>query len=282
MLTRRTFGAERLTWGMVFCLLLPLACRTAADRPGAPPSPSQRLAVFLTAKRQFTLEQASFTDLLMALNQQTGVSFVADGEPLLKTAEINFTGTGRDLLDYLVDLFDYRWKASKSGGVVLNKRFRNPNDVPQTHPGEMVRTAHNILNAMRVVTFDIHQEEQRRRLSFGIGWQPMIFDLANSFTPDQRQLLKLGRKLTPMDMTPPQFALLEDVVCTCALSPFRGVWIDLELAYAAIPRGYIKVADYNESIGPCLLLLDKDQQTIPADLYIYSSRATHQVIEGNP
>ena len=209
---------------LAFCLFAPTRVSTQHA-----PLRSQVLdrEVEVRAKR------ASLPGILEDLATRYGIAVLADGWPLRDTADLDFRGSLRDALDRIAEAFDYTWKLSSKGMVLLNKRFKNPDERPQLNLLELRHVAKEMLTALPPVeSAEDHTD-----------WGKMIVTLADMLSPEQTQMLQSGKKLAASDLTPAQRILLERIILTRGFSVPRGVWERLYFQLDNMKSSVVQLVD---------------------------------------
>ena len=200
MRQRSTFDIRQIL--PVLCLtaaltLLPRLCM-AQNRPA--PLPFVEHA-FLKRAVQIYARQTTFPDAIAKLSTTAGISVMTDGVPDKAKADLDVTGTVRQALDAICAAFDCRWSVSKTGIVMLSRRFADPAERPQVHLLEMQRMLRDIRAALDVVPPEI----------VGAKYGKLLERLADSFSDEQLAASKAGM-LTGADLDAEQFVWLNGAI----------------------------------------------------------------------
>jgi hypothetical protein len=159
-------------------------------------------------------KHSSLADILKEMAEKYGVRAAVEGTPLRERADITFQGTLREALDRLSDLFDYQWRVSRSGVILMNKRFTDPNDIPQMLLQEYRQVAKDQLAVLPDTAPDPDHER----------WGELLLSLARTLTASQLQALNQGARLSPGDLTPQQRRLFDQAIYARIYGPPRGIW----------------------------------------------------------
>lgn len=92
---------------------------------------------------------ATMQQALEQLAAQAGISILADGIPNAKRLNIETQATAENTLTQIADTFDYSWTLSKTGFVLMQKRFTDEHERPEVVPDEMRAATRNILSLMQ-------------------------------------------------------------------------------------------------------------------------------------
>jgi hypothetical protein len=133
---------------------------------------------------------------------------------VVPAADLDFSGTLRQGLDRIAEVFDYSISIGKPAVVTMMKRFENPDDLPQLNAAEIRQTAVDMLKILPQVPYDPDP------LSFGYE----IRRLAKSLSTDQFAALNAGSRLAPADLRPDQRAALVEIVQVRSFGMPASVW----------------------------------------------------------
>ncbi len=217
--------------GAVLCGFLLTSCGGRAQTKLEPSTLSKPLPV-LQKPLKIHLKQQSFTEMLTAFRQASGLNLMADGSPRLQKADLDLEGTVKQGLDQLAKTFDYRWNLSKSGIVLLNKRFQDHLEAPQTNPGELKHAARQIVDELSAIPFDRRKD----------GYVLQLQELGRSLDETQWLQLKSGQRLTQTQLTPNQFDLLQNGANAAYYGEVYTHWNDFLTLLAALPDSYVLVS----------------------------------------
>jgi hypothetical protein len=178
----------------------------------------------LNAKRQSLLE------MLRLVIPSQGAGFVIDGDPVMRTADLQINGSAGEVLDRIADLFDYSWSATPEGIVVLNKRFKTSDDRPQVKVPEMLAMARDVTRAFDAMSFDRSNR-----------WEVPLLSLANSLSVDQLNALKAGRVLKGASLTAHQLELLQSALLTNTFATSAEAWYEFRTQLAGIGESVVSL-----------------------------------------
>jgi len=199
-------------------------------------------------KVQLQAVKMSLDDMLEVVTKQTQVSILVDDEPILENTSLTFDGSLHDTLDKVADSFDYTWRVSRAGVVLMSKRFKNPNERPQMNMPEMRDMAREIVRALTLVDY-IRDEAQANEA---------VRRLFQSLTPAQHNALESGARVYGAELQPEQRATLQQAIFTRTFLPALKLWED------AIPR--------LENLQHSTLLARPRTPTPPTHDYFYRYR----------
>lgn len=185
-----------------FCLVLlvwGLSSATAGQQ-NKPDLPFSQHA-FLVKKVTLRQKRISLADSLGTVSRLAQISIVTDGAPDKLEADIDCDGTVRDVLNQLGVVFDLSWTVSKSGIVLMARRFTDPHERPQMHVSEMRGVVRDLARAFADVPAGKSQADAN-------AW---INQLAHSLSPEQDAGLQTHR-LTGNDLRPDQADLLGNII----------------------------------------------------------------------
>lgn len=142
-----------------------------------------------------------------SLSDQARVVFVAEGAPLIPTlaaGKAPHFAEPTPLLEVVTKLaaaFDYKIVDRQFNVFALQKRYSDPRDLPAVTPEECVASLQEILRLSEPYNPNI---KIARGQSLG---KPLIGDLLESLTPEQRQALQ-NQRLRVQELSPPQKSLV--------------------------------------------------------------------------
>ncbi len=158
------------------------------------------------------LRKQPLRDAVRLISASAGISILVDGSPLRDSKDIDFTGPAQDGLDRVADEFDYTWTVSKSGIVLMTKRFSDDSERPQANAIELGQSARDIVRAMRALPI----LDRSLAECFGL--------LAGAFTPGQAGWLERGGFLRIGDFAPAQRQLAVKAISTNMLRGSLEAW----------------------------------------------------------
>jgi hypothetical protein len=223
-------GRIGLAAGATLCLLFSAAVSVRAQAVNSDQAPHLKpVPAFLKQPFQARLQNMPLEQILEMIRKTGGINIVVDGEPVRTKADFDLSGTLQDALDRVADTFDYNWTVTKSGVVLMTKRFKDPEEHPQANLPEMRQMAKDILDALSLATHDTDDQ----------AWSKQLETLAHSFTPAQFQALHAGQRLHGSDLAPDQLSLLRQATWSTFTYP-RQVWEELSAKLDAMPDSYIE------------------------------------------
>lgn len=158
-------------------------------------------------------QKMSMADALALVSTQAGLNIVAGDVPRRAYADIDVSGTVREVLDAIGKRFDYRWTQSRLGGILFSKQFNNPEEHPQINQAEAIETAKTILHILGFLG-------QHPNISLIV---PDLHALYNSLTPTQRQNLLEGHSLLTRNL----YTRQQQIVYKAILDQGFGEWFDI-------------------------------------------------------
>jgi hypothetical protein len=190
----------------------------------------------LSRAAQLSAKQTSMSDMLATLSASAHISILADGEPVLKKADVICAGTLREALDKVADTFDYTWSITKGGIVLLSKRFKSPDERPQVNLPETLELMRNVVRALQTVDYDPDPSHATT----------LVREALQSFTPQQTHDLESGVKLSGASLLPQQKALLTQAIATRTFAEALRMW---EAALPTIENMPISRVEARKRIG---------------------------------
>ena len=79
----------------------------------------------------------TFADGIAALAAQTKHLILVDGTPIAAATDWELHDSAKSVLDTFCARYDYDWTVNSRGAILMQKRFFDPNDLPQMHLAEM-------------------------------------------------------------------------------------------------------------------------------------------------
>ena len=217
------------------CVFLCLTGRAAHSQGAAPAKPPAWLAQPVTiVSREYT-----FKGLLKAISSATGRTILADGEPLKATITEGFSGSAREVLDKAADRFDFSWVVNSRNTILLNKRFHDSDDIPQTHLPEMQRMGKDIMTALDALHFDSNVTHDKLILN----------QLYNSLSPQQKEVLANRQPLKFQDVSAEQAEVMKQAIMNNAASALYSVWDHVSQQLMGVPTSSLYTQVY-EALAP--------------------------------
>lgn len=189
---------------------------------------------FLNKTVALSEHSKSLSSILDVLGHSIPFNVVVDGEPVRKAADISSAGSLRDALDQLCDLFDYDWTVTKSGIILLSKRFKAENERPQLNLPEMRQTFRDILAAIK--PFDVKEDST-----------PTLRKLISTFTEEQSSFLNNKGKLSGGDLRADQYDLLVSAILYSHFTHFVSVIEQLLPHLDGMTSSYLQPRPFGDS-----------------------------------
>lgn len=183
---------------------------------------------------KFVIDKRSFAAILTALSRQIGKNIVVDDEPLLKSAAFNIDGTTKDVLDKVAATFDYSWTLSRSGVIMLTKRFQSPDEVPQMNLPELRQMVKQSLAALSNVQCDTQED----------WWCFQCKTLFELFSSQQQQDLKAGQSIGYADWTAEQRTLTRQMVVNRRFAGILRGWKYIDMMLSGFSRAAVQMQRY--------------------------------------
>ena len=197
------------------------------------PSPSE---AWKTKDLHYHDKKISLLQAMQRFAEQTGKGYFIDGEPLQKDMELDFDLTAKDALDKIAEAFDYTWTLSRHQVILLNKRFKDPDDLPQMQYREMRHMAQDILSVWPAPSSPVRSQ-----------WYP--FDhrsiyagnaLYRTLTAEQLAYLQTGQKLTYDQLSEPQQDIIALGINNELVGTTRDAWDMLGACMDNLPRSVLQ------------------------------------------
>lgn len=227
----------------------PCIARKTADIPA-----------FLKQTFHADAEKRTFAELAVLLREKYRVSILTDGESKRENVTMGFDGNLKTALDKIADAFDYTW-TTKSGIVLMNKRFKSKDEQPQANLSEMRQMTKEIVGIFHSVPFNADSKQ----------WSPMLQNLAHSFSPEQAQILLDGQTLQGSQLSAPQLSLLTQAIYTRTFAGPLPVWEALLFQLEGISSSYLLAKLRNEQT-------ESDVPQPPFDLFYMTRDKTGKVL----
>lgn len=204
----------------------------AQQRPRAAPDLARRVV-------SVKFDKAAFSDILATITQQVGCNILVDGQPIRATASFAFDGAASSCLDRVSDEFDLTWTISRSGIILMQKRFHDPHELPQVPVGEMRETARDILRLMRGIPGADRGDLQ----------DPLFKTLGASLTPDQKARLLKPEAVPITDLFPAQRSIVYEAIVNIVCAHTYRAWRRLSEELDGLPRSFVTRARFGAE-GP--------------------------------
>ena len=198
--------------------------------------PSQSISPLPTASISVKFIGVPFSKILSVLSKQFKLNILTDGTPVLNQAEIEMTGSPKEVLDRIADVFDFRWSLSKHGVILFTKRFKNPDEHPQMHLQEMQHMVQDILSFWPRRPGDIK------------GSIYPLNALYRTFSPEQLQRLQNGQALSLDQLDEQQRSLVQLALQNNLMRNSRDVWEKTSAELGGMPKkGYFQWRFWREA-----------------------------------
>jgi hypothetical protein len=231
---RRSFWLKKwiLFIYLMPALLLSLAQQSLAQQHSELPASFQRQC-------KLHLENASLESIIQTLMKTGRISILVDGNPRRESDTLDLQGTLVEVLDRVARDFDYRWKVTKSGVVLMTKRFSAPLERPQLNLPEMQQMAKDMDQVLSTLPGDASGPVSNTRLG------AIMKELMSSLTPTQMQALNAGTKLRSVDLDPVQAQLLGQALLTQAFDHERVAVRELIEWLDALPHSSLSAKRFS-------------------------------------
>lgn len=90
------------------------------------------------------VKAATLEAMVALLAKQINCNIVMDDSPHHEPIDFTMEITARKALDRIASAYDYEWRLTRQGIVVLNKRFADPTEFPQMNIAEWKQTAKEV------------------------------------------------------------------------------------------------------------------------------------------
>lgn len=210
---------------------------------------------FASRRVVIQIKDATMAALLEAISAQTGVSIMTDGAPRRASAELNYSGIADEALHRVADLFDYKWRVSSAGVILMTKRFSDPDERPQVNLPEMRRVSQEIMRLLDFLPYDREPHSEGRTLTA----------LMNALEPGQVERMKAGSLLKVGTLSPRQRALVEAAVLTNTLAPTYQAWFKLYQQLTNLNQSWLQArkVDFPIEIKSDIVIIEEPPSTPP-------------------
>lgn len=174
-------------------------------------------------------KQGSFSDVLRTLQSLGHVNVMVDGEPVLQKADLDSEGSLRDALNSIAEKFDYNWRVSRSGVILMTKRFKNLQEQPQMHPEEMRQMVKDVRKALHLAP--VNDENGRPH--------PYLRQLLLSLSKEQYKAITGNQPFYARDLHQDQFQLLMTSVWQFQIPHAFQKWDTLARILEGLPASYL-------------------------------------------
>ena len=137
MVLRRLFAFSNF---ILLCLLMSVHTMVSAQQSS-----------WKTKNVALDCKDSSMTQALEQLAAQSGVSILAEGVPAQKPFTLREKGNAEKLLTQITDTYDYAWHVSKSGVVLLTRRFTDEHETPEINAAEIHASVQDVLGILRTI-----------------------------------------------------------------------------------------------------------------------------------
>ncbi len=203
---------------------------TAQQAPASPQPVMPALPATYAQPYRQKKQTLSFAQAASLLNKTAGLSIVADGQPVLPQAALRFEGTLHQAVDQIAEAFDFSWTPTKSGVILMRKRFQADGERPQISLVEARQIAKDMIKALRSVPYDAARGT----------WSEQLQQLTHSFSPQQWQSLQTGERTSVAMLTPLQMDALTQVVLRNTFTDQMLPWERLLDELALLPDTYLQ------------------------------------------
>jgi len=185
---------------------------------------------FLDRPVTISVRQKGLVEILENLAITANIDVVTDGVPDRLAANVSVQGTVREALDQITAGFDCGWSVTKSGVVLIARRFTDPAEHPQIHLKEMQRMMRDIHSTLGLVPPEALQ----------LGFVSLLNQIAHSFTPEQAAASANGN-LSGAGLNPQQFAWLNVAILNETLAPTVAKCDEILPLMEGMPKSFLQL-----------------------------------------
>ena len=202
-----------------------------------PPSPSFVSDPRFQKPAKLDVTDRSLSQIALQLSQDYHFNVAVDGEPARLKATLKLEGTLGEVLEKFAKAFDYRWRPTRSGAVILTKAFQKPGNLPQMHLSETRQMVDDFLAALQGVPFD------------DADWTKALDDFVNALTPEQRAILRDKKEMSTNSLFPDQLRLLSRTLNNRYFGDPHQQWSTLAKVLHSMDRVRLKRVGWPQSGG---------------------------------
>lgn len=200
----------------------------------------------LDLKIDLLLNNTSFDHAIVVMRSIAHINILADGESIIDRVNLQTSGTVREVLDILADTFDYKWRMSQGGIILMTKRFQGSKQLPQIHLAEMQQMSRDINNALTLTP----------KIDYATAINPKLRQLLLSLSPEQYGSITGDQPFYIRDLPRKQMeTLIECMLQSHFTAAFRK-WETLPSLLNGFPRSYL-TADPSLTHGETTIEDDK-------------------------
>lgn len=206
---RQRSGRATARWRALAAVLIVLTAPCAAHAQGAGAyAPATEL---LGRSIRLRVRSGTLERCLHLIAGQLHITVLADGDPLRSAADFDLQGSAADVLTRVADEFDYLWSEAPGGSVLLRKRFRNPDELPQMSQPELSAILWDAASLLPTA-LPLHQPDTK------------VTELYRTLTQQQMGWLTSRRDLSFGDLQPGQQDLARTAISNNLLRDAHFVW----------------------------------------------------------
>ena len=207
----------------LFLLALPVLC-AAQHKPLLAADLDSRLI-------KVGVKTATLDTMVALLSKQLNVSIFVDDRPIHPPIDFSMETTARKALNRIADAYDYDWKLTKSGSILLYKRFRNPQEFPQSDYAEWLQVSKDALRVLGETEHDF---------SFTSG-HDILHSFVSSLSYEQGNELRNGKRLPATALDAKSTAYLREYMYVRAFEVTVLEWRGLRDILLQMPQNALKL-----------------------------------------
>lgn len=212
---------------IVAALVLYIPCGSAHAKQN--PS-SNELDKLDNIRVSLNVADGSLASAIASISAQVRITIVADDLPRANPAPFMVNGSAMQVLADVCNRFDYSWRKTTAGDIILTKRFKNPAEHPQFDKNEAADIAARIVRIFRRLPTvpDPH----------AVG--PTLQSLYGSLSQQQFNQSRSNNPLRVADLAPAQQQLVTAAVIHDAFGKVLAHWDVLESQLSTLDQSKIE------------------------------------------
>ena len=201
-------------------------------------------------------DHGSMQQALEQVAAQAGISILAEGTPARKPFMGRAEASAEQALAQIAGDCDYTWSLSKSGVVLLTKRFTDEHDRPDVVPAEMRAVAHDMLTAVQTI-----YTPPPARTTLSAQFRALFAAL----TPEQVAAGASGRGLLVASLAEPLRGQAVQTIYTEEFSKVYLDWHNFEKHMEALPQSRLVTVARSDMQGNSLRAIVLADPNTPLD-----------------
>ena len=180
-------------------------------------------------------KKMTFDEGIESLATQIKLPFYADGEPKLLFSDIDLKTNAKEALNKFCDTFDYYWVVSKQNAILLKKRFRNPEELPQMHFREIFKMTEDVLKSLTSLEYDVvksNKEDIFNTLYSSLSKRQLQYFQSRKLASDVKEIAY-------NDLSKEQKILVEQAILSHSLLDSVEHWRKLSYQMQSVPSVYL-------------------------------------------